>query len=84
MRHNSTQPNTSVGLNSDHIDEARFQEQVYKFVARDDTRGGGQAPVPRGTVGKANALRRSILELSLAPDIYMNKRLQIKDPSRLG
>lgn len=74
----------SVGLNSDKIDEANFQEQVYRFVSRGDTRAMNQAPVPRGTVGKANALRRSILELSLAPDIYMNRRLQIKDPSRLG
>ena len=84
MRHQSTQPNASVGLNTDQIDEANFQEQVYKFVARKDTRTGGQAPVPTGTVDKAGALRKRILQMSLAPDIYLNSRLQIKDPSRLG
>jgi hypothetical protein len=43
-----------------------------------------QAPVPKGTVDKAGALRKAILQMSLAPDIYMNKSLKIKSPSCVG
>lgn len=80
----STLPNTSVGLNSDKIDEASFSEQVYKYVAKKDTTGDAQAPVPKGTVDKAGALRKRILQLSLAPDIYLNSRLQPKGTACLG
>jgi hypothetical protein len=36
-----------------------------------------QAPVPKGTVGNAEKMRREILQLSLFPDIYTKvKRVQ--------
>ena len=84
MKHQATLPNSSVGLNSDAIDIANFQEQVYKYLARKDTTGDAQAPIPKGTVDKAGSLRKAILQLSLAPDIYANARLQPKGTARLG
>jgi hypothetical protein len=77
-------------LNPDKIDEATFNEAVYKYVAREHSQRGlmgdtlEQAPTPKGTVGEANALRRRILQMSIAPDVYMNNKLKIKSPHRLG
>lgn len=90
MSHKTTLPSTSIGLNPDRIDEASFNDAVYKYVAREHSKRGlmgdtlEQAPVPKSTVGEANTLRKRILQLSLAPDIYMNKHLKVKNPNRLG
>ena len=84
MNTKSTLPSAAIGLNPDKIDEANFNEAVYKYIAHKDTTCDTQAPVPKGTVGEAHALRKRILQLSLAPDIYMNKHLKIKGANRLG
>ena len=84
MKHQETLPNESIGLNPDKIDESRFQEHVYKYVAKKGPMGDAQAPVPKGTVDKAGTLRKHILQLSLAPDIYLNSRLQPKGTACLG
>ena len=79
-----------IGLNPDKIDEASFNDAVYKYVAREHSQRGlmgdtmKQAPIPKETVGEAHSLRKRILQLSLAPDIYMNKHLKIKGANRLG
>jgi hypothetical protein len=79
-----TQRNESIGLNPDKLDENKIDEQVYRFVAKKQMDGAPaeQAPVPKGTVGKANALRRNILQLSLAPDIF--HQIHIKEKYRIG
>ena len=84
MKHQDTLPNESIGLNPDKIDESRFQEQVYKYVAKKGPMGDAQAPVPKGTVDEAHALRKRILELSIAPDIFANRHLKVKGAHRLG
>lgn len=43
-----------------------------------------QSPLPKGTIGKAAMLRRSILQMSLAPNISKSAMSKIKSPSRLG
>lgn len=82
----ATLPNSSIGLNSANIQEANILEALWGYVSRKGMNGKPleQAPVPRGTVAPAGTLRRSILQLSLAPDIYMNARLQPKGSCRLG
>jgi hypothetical protein len=82
----STLRSDSIGLEPDKIDERRIEERVYRYVAMKDMGGAPaeQAPVPKGTVDKAGALRKAILQMSLAPDIYMNTSLKIKSPSRVG
>ena len=87
MKHNhrSTLPSESIGLEPDKIDESRISEQVYRFVAKTNPlMGGTQAPVPKGTVDEAHALRKRILELSIAPDIFANRHLKVKGAHRLG
>ena len=86
MKHQSTLPSDSIGLDPDKIDDRRIEERVYTYIARkkDTTTGGGQAPIPKGTVDKAGTLRKAILQMSLAPDIYMNSRLQPKGTACLG
>jgi hypothetical protein len=90
MSHKATLPSASIGLNPDRIDEASFNDAVYKYIAREHSKRGlmgdtlEQAPVPKSTVGEANNLRKRILQMSIAPDIYMNKHLKIKSPNRLG
>lgn len=85
MKHQSTLPSESIGLDPNNIDDRKIEEQVYRYIAKKDSRTGeSQAPVPRGTVDKAGTLRKHILQLSLAPDIYMNSRLQPKGTARLG
>jgi hypothetical protein len=76
----------SIGLDPDKIDERKMEERVYQYVAHKQMAGepAEQAPVPKGTVDKAGALRKAILQMSLAPDIYMNKSLKIKSPLRVG
>lgn len=82
----STLRSESIGLEPDKIDERKIEERVYRYVAMKEMGGepAEQAPVPKGTVDKAGALRRAILQMSLAPDIYMNKSLKIKSPLRVG
>jgi hypothetical protein len=82
----STLRSESIGLEPDKIDERKIEERVYKYVAMKSMDGepAEQAPVPKGTVDKAGALRKAILQMSLAPDIYMNKSLKIKSSSRVG
>lgn len=86
MPHQSTLPNASIGLNSSNISESNINEAVWKYCAMKNISGGPleQAPVPKGTVAEANSLRRHILELSIAPDIYANRHLKVKGSSRLG
>lgn len=85
MKHQSTLNSESIGLDPNKIDERKMVEQVYKYISKKDSRTGeSQAPVPKGTVDKAGTLRKHILQLSLAPDIYMNSRLQPKGTARLG
>jgi hypothetical protein len=82
----STLRSESIGLDPDKIDERTVEEQVYRYIAKKNMDGSPaeQAPVPKGTVDKAGALRKAILQMSLAPDIYMNKSLKIKSPSCVG
>lgn len=82
--HKSTLPNSSIGLDSEKIDERRIEEQVYRHLAKQDTTGIAESPVPKGTVAPAHELRKRILQLSLAPDVYMNRHLKMKGASRLG
>ena len=42
------------------------------------------APLPKGTVGRDAMLRRSILQMSLAPHISMGALSKVKSPSRVG
>ena len=86
MPHQSTLPNASIGLNTANIAESNINEALWSFVAKKNMSGTPleQAPVPKGTVGNAMSLRRHILELSIAPDIYANRHLKVKGPSRLG
>ena len=86
MSHKSTLPSESIGLDPNKIDDRKIEERVYTYIARkqDSTTGAGQAPVPKGTVDKAGTLRKAILQMSLAPDIYMNSKLQPKGTARLG
>jgi hypothetical protein len=82
----STLRSESIGLDPDKIDERKIEERLYRFVAMKNMDGmpAEQAPVPKGTLDKAGALRKAILQMSLAPDIYMNKSLKIKSPSCVG
>ena len=86
MKHQATLNSESIGLDPNKIDERKMEERVYTYIARkkDSTTGAGQAPIPKGTVDKAGTLRKSILQLSLAPDIYLNSRLQPKGTACLG
>ena len=85
MKHQSTLNSESIGLDPNKIDERKMEERVYSYIARKGpTTGESQAPVPKGTVDKAGTLRKHILQLSLAPDIYANSRLQPKGTARLG
>ena len=86
----STLPNSSIGLNTGNIAESNINEAVWGYVSKHHlgkALAGSpleQAPIPKGTVGSATALRKRILELSLAPDIYMNRSLKVKSPFRVG
>lgn len=85
MKHQSTLPSESIGLDPNNIDSRNMEERVYQYIAQKKaSTGESQAPVPRGTVDKAGTLRKHILQLSLAPDIYMNSRLQPKGTACLG
>ena len=44
----------------------------------------GEAPLPKGTVGRDAMLRRSILQMSLAPHISAGAMSKVKSPSRVG
>jgi hypothetical protein len=86
----ATLPNSSIGLNSANIAEANIPEAVWNYVSKHHLGKAmageplEKAPVPKGTVAPAGTLRKRILELSLAPDIYMISRLQPKGTARLG
>ena len=85
MSHKSTLPSESLGLDPENIDIRKSEEAVYRYIAKKGaTTGESQAPVPKGTVDKAGTLRKAILQMSLAPDIYLNSRLQPKGTARLG
>lgn len=90
MSAKSTLPNNSIGLNEANISEANFGEAVWKYVAKKHSGAAlngsplEQAPIPKGTVGEAHAMRRRILELSIAPDITHRAMLKVKGSSRLG
>jgi len=86
----STLPNSSIGLNSANIADANIPEALWSYVSKHHLGKAlageplEKAPVPKGTVGPANSLRKHILEMSLAPDVYANRHLKVKSPSRLG
>lgn len=88
--HQSTLPSESIGLDPNKIDERNIEERVYRHLAMKHSKRAlagdtlEQAAIPKGTVDEAHALRRRILELSLAPDIYANRNLKIKGSHRLG
>jgi hypothetical protein len=88
MKHQSTLPNAAIGLESASIGEAKFDEQVYTFIAEKHSKRGlmgdtlKQARVPKGTVAPENKLRKSILQLSLFPNV-VNKRGMKRSPGNV-
>ena len=83
--HQATLNSESIGLDPNKVDERKMQERVYTYIARKGAMTGeSQAPIPKGTVDKAGTLRKHILQLSLAPDIYALSKLQPKGTARLG
>lgn len=90
MSHKSTLPNSSIGLNSSNIADSNINEALWKYVATHHLADGltgtplKQAHIPKGTVDNAIRLRKAILNLSLAPDIYENRHLVLQNPNRMG
>ena len=90
MPHQSTLNNASIGLNTGDIANSNINEALWNYVSKKHSAAAiageplEQAPVPKGTVGEATALRKRILELSIAPDVYMNRHLKVKGASRLS
>lgn len=72
-----TVSNVSIGLNSEKIDEMNLPNALFKFL-----HAKKEAPVPKGTVGECNTLRKHILQLSLFPDIY-DKRANKRSPGNV-
>jgi hypothetical protein len=70
-------PNQSIGLNSDKLDEMNTTFAVFKYIA-----GKKQAPIPKGSTGECNTLRKRILQMSLFPDIY-DKRAKLRSPGNV-
>lgn len=70
-------PNYKVGLNSEKLDEVNQNLALFKFI-----HGHKQAPIPKGTTGECNTLRKRILQLSLFPDIY-DKRAKLRNPGNV-
>jgi len=66
-----------VGLNSDKIDEMNVNFAVFKFAHEKK-----EAPIPTGSVGKSDTMRKRILQLSLFPDIY-DKRGYMRSPGNV-
>lgn len=88
-----TLSDTRVGLNADKIDERNQEMAVYKYIAGDDKKGMLREPrmkemkqhsIPSGTYAPEMALRKRILQLSLAPHITSNPHLKVKSPSYIG
>jgi hypothetical protein len=89
-----TLSDTRVGLNSDKIDERNTEMALFRYVSRQDDKKAilreprmketRQSSIPAGTYGPAMAMRKRILQLSLAPHITSNPRLKVEAPSRLG
>lgn len=65
----STVPNHKIGLNSDKIDEMNLDSALFRFLYAKK-----EAPVPKRTVGRPQAMREKILQMSLFPDIYDHKK----------
>lgn len=88
MKHQSTLPNDDIGLESASMGEGKFDQQVYKFIAEKHSKKGmagdtlKQAPVPKGTVGPQEKLRRSILQMSLFPNV-VNMRANKRNPGNV-
>jgi hypothetical protein len=63
----STLRSESIGIDPENLDIRKSEEAVYRFVAKKNMDGNPaeQAPVPKGTVDKAGALRKAILQMSL-------------------
>jgi hypothetical protein len=72
-----TVSNTSIGLNSEKIDEMNLPNALFKFLYNKK-----QAPIPTRTVGQCNTLRERILQVSLFPDIY-DKRGKSRSPGNV-
>ena len=75
--HKSTLPNTSIGLNSDKLDESNINQAVWRYVSKKQ-----MAPIPKRNVGQTSTLRARILQLSLFPDIY-DKRGKSRSPGNV-
>jgi hypothetical protein len=73
---NSVQ-NDTVGISSEKLDESQLNSTLFSYVAKKKS-----APVPTGTVGECNTLRKRILQLSLFPDIY-DKRANSRHPGNV-
>ena len=88
MKHQSTLPNNAIGLESISSGEGKFDTQVYTFIAEKHAKRGlmgdtlKQAPIPKGTVGPEEKLRKSILQLSLFPNV-VNKRGMKRSPGNV-
>lgn len=88
--HKSTLSNAAIGLNSANIADSNINASLWNYVSMKHSGAAlageplEQASVPKGTVDEAHALRKRILQLSIAPDITGNKSLKIKGASRLG
>ena len=73
----STVPNSSIGLDSEKIDEINIPNAVMKYVNRKQ-----MAPTPKRTVGQCSTMRERILQMSLFPDIY-DKRAKLRSPGNV-
>jgi hypothetical protein len=85
-----TLTDSRVGLNADKIDQRNQEEAVFRYIAKDKPireakmKDSKQHAIPAGTYAPAVALRKRILQLSLAPHITSNPKLKVKEPSRIG
>ncbi len=89
-----TLSDSRVGLNADKIDERNTEVALFRYISKKDDRKGTirepqlkdtkQHSIPEGTYAPAMALRKRILQLSLAPHITSNPKLKIEPPSRFG
>ena len=57
--------------------EMQTNYAVFKYIA-----GKKEAPVPKGSVGECNSMRKRILQMSLFPDIY-DKRGNTGNPGNV-
>lgn len=67
-------PNSVTGLNPE-TGEMQTNYAVFKYVyGKEKT-----APIPKGSVGQCDSLRKRILQVSIYPDIY-TKVKKVKHP----